>query len=139
MIVALTLLAVTVAVVVVTVDWRLRRRYGRELQMGKALGKNVGMTVTELERMFQPKTTYDHGRLTKFEFAFPAHLVGELADSERRAAVEAKLRATIRGLMGHVQVEWDHPRPRRPSGTVTLTRAEVPKPVPMFVDAADLR
>lgn len=136
---ALVLAVAVVVTVLLTVSWRWSVQQARELKMAHALGKNVGMTVKELEVMRHPHTVYDHRRLTKFMVELPAHLIGELHHPDKRADVEAKLRATIRGVMGYVTVDFDHARTKRPHGTVTLTQAVIPKPIPTFVDAKDLR
>lgn len=137
--VALTLLAGATLIALAVVDWRWRLGRTRELKLAHALGRNTGMTAAaDLEAMRHPKTVYERGRLTKFVFHIPAHLVGELDNRDNKAVAEAKMKATIRGVMGHVDIKVDHARPRRPTGTVTLTRAEIPKPVPTFVDATQL-
>lgn len=137
-VVAFLVLAVTVVAIVAAVGRRMQLHHAWELRMAQAVGRNVGMTVKELDAMRHWDTTYDHGRLTKFTCELPAHLLGELHAPDKRADVEATLRATIRGVMGHVTVDFDHALPERAHGTVTLTRAEVPKPIPTSVDAAKL-
>lgn len=139
-------LAVAIAIVFLAMVAKTRRwlkvdgRGRRERQMAKALGANVGLKVTELDAMFPPKTVYEHRRLVKFTFHIPANYIGvHPGGSAARTAAEVALRATIHGWMGHVAVEWVHALPKGSFGTVTLSRAEVPKPIPEFVDAEDLR